>query len=276
MVSRSQKYWQEILLFAAIILFAAFLRLYRLDQLPPGLHYDEAFKGVAARKIIAGTERPVFFSENLTEEPMRIYATALTDVLFGESTWSLRLSSALAGILNVAALYLLARALFRSRWVAALAAFTLAILYWHVNFSRLGMEPILTPLTMTLAFAFLWRALKGDKCRVTSDVAVHPPPVTRHPSLDFALAGFFLAATQYTYKAALFVPFLAAGFIGLEILIDRKFWARYRRGLLIFALVAVLFFAPRGLYFVAHPSEFIERPSTVTVASSGVGTLAEN
>ena len=189
--------WIEILIFVAILLLATFLRVYRLDQLPPGLHYDEAFKGVEARKVIAGTERPVFFQENLTEEPMRIYSTALTFVLFGDSTWSLRLSSALAGILNIAALYLLARALFRSRWIAALASLVLSILYWHINFSRLGMEPILTPLMITLSFGFLWRAF-------------HPPLQSRGRMGkswgDFALAGFFLAATQYTYKAALFVP----------------------------------------------------------------------
>ncbi len=262
--------WIEFAVFIAIILLAAFLRVDRLDQLPPGLHYDEAFKGVQARKIIDGSERPIFFTENFTEEPLRIYATALDFVLFGDSTWSLRLVSAFAGILNVAALYLLARVLFRSPWVAALAAFTLAILYWHVNFSRLGMEPILTPLMMTLSFGFLWRALR---------------PIPQLPALtgkgarglsDFAIAGFFLGATQYTYKAALFVPFLVAGFLGLEILIDRKFWALNRRGLILFVLTAVLAFAPLGLYFIAHPSELIERPSTVSVASSGIGTLADN
>jgi 4-amino-4-deoxy-L-arabinose transferase-like glycosyltransferase len=268
--------WIEIFVFIAIMLLATFLRVYRLAQLPPGLHYDEAFKGVEARRVIAGTERPIFFQENLTEEPMRIYSTVLTFVLFGDSTWSLRLSSALAGILNVAALYLLARALFRSWRTAALAAFVLAILYWHINFSRLGMEPILTPLMLTLSFGFLWRALERGEGREARGKANQPSRAMRHSPLDFALAGLFLAATQYTYKAALFVPPLVVAFLGIEILIDRTFWARHRRGLAIFAVVAVLFFAPLGLYFVAHPDQFIERPSTVTVASSGIGTLVDN
>jgi 4-amino-4-deoxy-L-arabinose transferase-like glycosyltransferase len=256
LLSKSQL--QEMLLFAVIVLLAAFLRLYRLDQLPPGLHYDEAFKAVEARKVIAGNERPIIFRENLTEEPMMIYATAIAFTLFGESTWVLRWVSAMAGILTIAALYLLARALFQSRLAAALSAFTLVILYWHLNFSRLGMEPVLTPLTMALAFAFLWRAYRTGR------------------AVGFVLAGVFLGATQYTYKAALFAPFLAAAVIGLEILLDREFWARQRRGLILFALAAVWVFAPLGLYFVSHPSEFVERPSTVTVAASGVMTLADN
>ena len=274
--------WLELGLFIAIIAFATFLRVYRLDQLPPGLHYDEAFKGVEARKIITGAERPIFYSENLTEEPMRIYGTALTFVLFGDSPWSLRLVSAIAGILNVAALYLLARVLFRSRSMAALAAFVLTILYWHVNFSRLGMEPILTPLTMTLSFGFLWRALTpipsrmGDGRRSPERSGGEGGAQRWRRSWDWGLAGVFMGATQYTYKAALFVPFLAAAFIGLEIVLDREFWTLNRRGLVIFALTAVLVFAPLGLYFVAHPGEFIERPSTVSIASSGLEPLADN
>jgi len=285
----------QVLVLSAIILLAALLRFYDLNQLPPGLHYDEAFKGVMARQLITGPDRPIFFTENLTEEPMMEYATALSFLIFGDAAWHIRLVSAFAGIITVIALYFLARAIFQSRWLAALAAFVLAILYWHVNFSRLGMEPILTPMTMTLTFVFLWRAMNR-----------HPnPPPSADPSaplrsaqdadkgggkisssvrlglsngggLGWGLAGFFFASAQYTYKAALFFPGVVVAFLGIEILSDRKFLRQNWRGLVIFALVAVLFFAPLGLYFVAHPEQFLERPSTVTVASSGASTLIDN
>ena len=223
---------QEILWLAMILLLAAFLRVYRLDQLPPGLHYDEAFNATMAHRVLTGIERPIFFTEDMTEEPLAIYVTALSFALFGETPWAIRLVSALAGIVTIAALYALARAMFRARLTAALAAFTLAILYWHVNFSRLGMEPIFTPLMMTLAGAFLWRALQ---------------PIPQSSSLAgrgarglglFALAGIFLAATLYTYKAAFFAPILFAAFIGLEILLDRKFGTQNGRGLIILVIVA--------------------------------------
>src|SRR5512146_3046374 len=99
---------QELLLFIAILLLAAFLRLYRLDELPPGLHYDEAFNATEAQKVLAGVERPLYFTGDLTEEPLAIYTTSLVFGLVGASPWSLRLVSALAGILTVAALYALA------------------------------------------------------------------------------------------------------------------------------------------------------------------------
>ncbi len=251
----------DLFIVAAIILLAAFFRLYRLDQLPPGLHFDEAFNATMAQRVLSGVERPIYFTEDLTEEPMAIYITALAFGIFGASPWSIRLVSALAGIATVAALYFLARVLFQSRWTAALAAFVLAILYWHINFSRLGMEPIFVPLTMTLAFGFLWRAMFS--------------PLQGGGELGWGVTGIFLAATQYTYKAALFVPVLFILFIGSEILIDRKFWTRHGRGLVICVIIAVLVFAPLGLYLATHPAQFFERPSTVT-ASTTASTIVDH
>lgn len=300
---------KEILVVLAIVLVASILRLYNLDQLPPGLHYDEAFKGVMARKLIVGPDRPIFFTENLTEEPMMQYATALSFLIFGDTAWHIRLVSAIAGIITVVALYFLARQLFQQRWVAWLGTFVLAILYWHLNFSRLGMEPILTPMTLTLAFVFLWRGIYSHpnplpfaNPRQTGE-GVSLLPLSAHPERSvakskdadrgsgcgvvrhsqgwgrwgaLALAGFFLASTQYTYKAALFVPFLVVAFFGVEIVVERGFFRQNWRRLIFCALVAVLFFAPLGLYFVAHPEQFLERPTTVTVVSSVTTTIFDN
>ena len=256
-----KKSWQDLLVFTAILLLASVLRLYRLNELPPGLHYDEAFNATMARNVLLGIERPIFFREDLTEEPMAIYVTALSFAIFGQNPFALRLVSALAGIATVAALYFLARTLFQSRFTAALSALTLAILYWHINFSRLGMEPIFTPLMLTLAFVFLWRGI--------APIPI-PSPVSDEGGAQGwgLLAGVFLAATLYTYKAALFVPLLIAAFLGLEILIDRTFWTRYRRALIIFAVSAILVYAPLGLYLATHPSEFLERPSAVAATAS--------
>ncbi|MEW5719895.1 MAG: glycosyltransferase family 39 protein [Chloroflexota bacterium] len=262
-----RKPWQEILALTALLLLAAFLRVCQLDQLPPGLHYDEAFNATMAHRVLTGVERPIFFTEDMTEEPMAIYVTALAFGLFGETPWALRLVSALAGIATIAALYALARALFHSRATAALATFVLAILYWHVNFSRLGMEPIFTPLMLTLAGVFLWRAVTSETKSASKS------RITHHVSL-FILSGIFFGATLYTYKAALFAPILFAAFVGLEILLDRKFWAQNGRGLIILVIAAVLVFSPLGLYLATHPEQFFERPGTV--AALDATTLADN
>jgi 4-amino-4-deoxy-L-arabinose transferase-like glycosyltransferase len=268
---------QEILLVSAILCVATFLRVYRLAQLPPGLHYDEAFNATMAYRVWMGIDRPIFFTEDMTEEPLAIYVTALAFALLGETAWTIRLVSALAGIATVAALYALARMMFRARIVAALAAFTLAILYWHVNFSRLGMEPIFTPLMLTLAFTFLWKGIAQGSTSHVSRFTSHVSRFTSHVSrftFHLALAGIFFAATLYTYKAALFVPILFAAFIGLDILLERKFWVENWRGLVLLVSVAILAFAPLGIYLATHPEQFFERPSSV--AAFDVGTIADH
>jgi 4-amino-4-deoxy-L-arabinose transferase-like glycosyltransferase len=272
----SRRRWLEALVLGAILLLAAMLRLYRLEQLPPGLHYDEAFNATMAHRVLTGIERPIFFTEDMTEEPMAIYAAALSFALFGETPWALRLVSALAGILTIAAVYAFARTLFQSPFTAGLAALTLAILYWHVNFSRLGMEPIFTPLMMTLAFALLWRALARSEERGTAERVMTNMPRSRfmHHVSFFALSGVFFAATLYTYKAALFVPILIAAFVGMEVLIDREFWMQNGRGLVILVIVAVLVFSPLGIYLATHPAQFFERPGSVVSPNAQI--LADN
>ncbi|MBI5302233.1 MAG: glycosyltransferase family 39 protein [Chloroflexi bacterium] len=267
--------WRDLAICGAIVLLAACLRLYALDALPPGLHYDEAFNATMARNVQLGIERPIFFREDLTEEPMAIYLTALSFAIFGPSPWALRLVSALAGIAGVAALYFLARAFFASRWFAALATLILAILYWHINFSRLGMEPIFTPLMATLAFGFLWRGiyphpnpLPSAKIADRKESKFPPLQSGAQAGLGWGLAGIFLAATLYTYKAGLFVPILAAAFLVSQISYASDFLERHWRGILIFGVVAILVYAPLGLYFVAHPDEFWQRPQSVAATAS--------
>ncbi len=250
---------RQIFLASAILLLALWLRVYRLAELPPGLHFDEGFNATMAYRVMTGIERPIFFTEDMTEEPMAIYVTALAFALFGETTWTLRLVSALAGLVTVAALYALARALFRARGIATLAALILAILYWHINFSRLGMEPIFIPLMLTFALYFLVRALQPTSSHQPDD----SPPQPRARRVHVVLAGVFLAATLYTYKAALFVPILFATFIVVESLANRKFLARHGRDVVVIVSVAILVFAPLGIYLAAHPEQFLERPSSV-------------
>lgn len=100
---------------SVILWLALFLRVWQLDTLPPGLHYDEAFNGVMARDVLRGVQRPIFFTANFGEEPLHMYVEAGVFALLGESPWSIRLTSAFFGVLFVAAVYACARAFFRVR-----------------------------------------------------------------------------------------------------------------------------------------------------------------
>ncbi len=246
--------WEAMALLL-IVLLAAALRLWSLKTLPPGLHFDEGFQGVTARALLEGAAPQLFFEADMGEEPIAIYLVALALGLLGQEPWVIRLASAAIGILTIPLVWVLGRELFQSRVAGLGAALVLAILYWHVSFSRIGMEPILVPFFATLAFAALSWGLN------TSHWAA------------FALFGLAVGGSLYTYKAGYFVPILALGFVGLAAIIERGFLRRYGRSLALAALVAVLVAAPIVIYFATHLANFLQRPASV--ASSGQ-TLADN
>jgi 4-amino-4-deoxy-L-arabinose transferase-like glycosyltransferase len=262
----------EAVALVLIILLAAALRFYRLTALPPGLHYDEAFKAVTASGLLQGERPRLFFESDMGEEPLAMYLVAGALALAGGEPWAVRLPSALVGTLSVPLAWWLGRELLstariersglrkrespllRRQLVGLGSALVLAVLYWHVSFSRIGMEPILVPFFAMLAFAALARALNGG-----------------NRGWSWMLTGLALGGSLYTYKAGYFVPFLAALFVGYAAIVERGFLRRHWRGLLLAALVFLAVAAPIGIYFATHPANFLQRPASVAVTGEAGG-----
>ena len=183
---------------------ASGVRLWQIDRLPPGFHFDEAFEGLEAWHILTDpTYRPIFLLGNFGVPPLNAYANALTFGvfnLFGGSAGptAMRLTAAIFGVIGVAVLYGLAHELRHvsndrvrpSLLFPLFAAATLALMRWHIHFSRMGIEPIIVPLLWSAATAlFLYGRRTGRW-------------------LSFVGSGSVLAAGMYTYQGAWFIPFL--------------------------------------------------------------------
>src|SRR3954471_25012422 len=84
-----------------IVLVAAVLRLWRLDQFPPGLSVDEAYNLLDAQNILHGA-RPLFLPDNAGREALYSYWQALLVALLGPHALALRVASAAIGIATVA------------------------------------------------------------------------------------------------------------------------------------------------------------------------------
>lgn len=130
-----------------IIIIAAFLRLYKLDQVPPSLSWDEAAVGYNAFTIANwgkdewGNFFPLAFkSFGDDKNPVHIYSTALSVRLFGLSEFTTRLPMAIYGVLNVLLLFYLARLFFKSDLAGIIAAFFLAVSPYNLQFSRFNHE----------------------------------------------------------------------------------------------------------------------------------------
>jgi 4-amino-4-deoxy-L-arabinose transferase-like glycosyltransferase len=239
---------RELTFLILIVLMAAFLRLYRLDEVPPGLHGDTAYKGVAANRILRGEAYPIFFEESWGGvEPMYMYLLALVFRVAGATPLAIKALSAVIGIITVAVFYLLVRELFRSVMIGLLASSWLAISYWHVGYSRLGWEIILAPLFAIVTLFFFWRGLESGRWR------------------EFVWAGLAMGASLYTYQAMRFLPILFVSYAGYRTLTEKGFWKKYGLKLGLSFCVAVLVFAPLGVYFATHSDAFLRRAAEVSI-----------
>lgn len=229
-----------------ILWLTLFLRVWQLDTLPPGLHYDEAFNGTMARDVLRGINRPIFFVDNFGEEPLHLYVEALLFSFLGESPWAIRLTSAIFGFLLIVAVYAAARAFFpRSDLLAIVAAFIAATLYWAINFSRIGIETNSMPALLTLSAAAIAHAYRKMTWRWVIG------------------AGFLIGATIYTYLASrVWLPTVFLWFLYLLLFhraAVRENWSRW----LVMGAVTIITLAPLGYFFLTNPVAFSGRSGTV-------------
>src|SRR5471030_1477774 len=93
---------------AAVLLFAAAVRLIGIDSLPPGLFQDEAVNGVNVFTILAGHPQ-MYYGER---EPLFMYTLALVSLVLNPGTLAMRVTSALVSVSAVACGGALGRRLF--------------------------------------------------------------------------------------------------------------------------------------------------------------------
>lgn len=132
-----------------VMLVAALPRLLELNDLPPGFHGDEAVAGIEARRILDTGPIGAYSREALGVPAGMFYWVAAVMSVAGESMFSVRLAFALVGIATVGMLYGAVRVAF-DRQTGVLAALILAVMVWHVHFSRIALIPLGMPFFMTL------------------------------------------------------------------------------------------------------------------------------
>ncbi|MBI3385656.1 glycosyltransferase family 39 protein, partial [Candidatus Gottesmanbacteria bacterium] len=135
------------LILALIVIVAAFLRFYKLGQVPFGFYQDESAIGYNAYSILStgkdeyGLRYPLYFkSFGDYKLPMYIYLTALSERFFGIHEWAVRLPSALFGTLTVFVLYLFVLELTGKRTLSFVASAVLTFNPWHIHYSRATFE----------------------------------------------------------------------------------------------------------------------------------------
>ena len=189
---------------AAILFFilavAALFRFYQLNIIPPGFTHDEAGHGHDAIAIVDGA-RPLYETVGYGREPLYDYVVAWVMPLLGEGYETLRIVSALAGLLLIVIMHFWVRRSFDVPTAIATSAF-LATSFWAVMVSRQALRSTLLPTLFAASIYFTWQAVRPYAIQQT--LQRRWPIISRLAS--YVLAGVFLGLAFMTYMAARVLP----------------------------------------------------------------------
>ena len=239
-------HWVTIALLG-ILLLALFFRVNQISTIPSDPESDHVEASKDVWDILQGQYR-IFFPRNTGREPTQFYLTALLSKVFGYGWLTLRLTMALVGVLNVIPMYFLGKELLDRRF-GLLAAFFVAISYWHVIISRIGLRIVLSPLWTAATLYALLRALR-----------------TRRRN-DFLLAGTCLGLGLFGYYAFRIVPLLVIAFCLVKLLIDRGPGFRFGQfavNVTLLVVTSVLVFLPMMRFMYDEPKMYWYRALTRT------------
>ncbi|HET6444475.1 MAG TPA: glycosyltransferase family 39 protein, partial [candidate division Zixibacteria bacterium] len=234
---------QDLIALLFLTVLALIPRLYRLSSAPPGLNADELFNAVDAISLGPGNWQ-IYFEGNFGRESLFLYLMAIPLKLFGQEIWALRLPAVLLGTGTVLLAYLIGKQAFNRR-IGFIAGALIAVSLWPIMQSRWGLRAVSLTFFTALTVYLYGRLLNHEGRGIGGWLA----------------AGFALGLTMYTYIPARLFPLVIAGWLLWLSILDTG-WLRRQWPKIVLSLgVALLVFAPFGLYMIRYPDKFDQRVS---------------
>lgn len=233
-----------------VLLTGYWLRTTALEQYPPGVSNDEA-KNLIDSVYIAQTGRTPFYEDEGRPEPINRIVAAIGSILYGNSVWAFRLTSAFWGLLTLASAYWATTQCFfdrspSTRKLAGLfATIALTVALGHITVTRSLYRAVPLPFFTLLAIGFTARGLRNYHWR------------------DFVWIGVFLALGIYTYTSGFIVPVI---FIPLGIILflfHRHEWQKWLPRLILTGAVLAILTSPVIYLLLTQPSAVLARASDV-------------
>ncbi len=220
-----------------------FFRLHALNEVPGEMFSDHAEKLLDVSSVLNGGHL-IFFPRNTGREAVQMYLTAVVAVLGGTglSFMSLKIGTALAGLLALPFIYLIGKRV-GGRWVGLFAFLLCGIAYWPNVISRIGLRFPLYPLFAAPAIYFLIRGFQ-DRSRNS-----------------LLLAGLMIGLGMHGYSPFRIVPLLILMAFVIYFTLCRSDEERSNLGFnfLLVALAALIVFLPLMRYMTEDPMNFGER-----------------
>lgn len=263
--------WTAIALLI-ILCVGGYFRFANLAAYPPEMTSDHVEKVLDSQNISEGYS-PVFLPNNGGREIVQFYTLALIHNVVGVPIDFnlLKLLTAIEGMLGLLAAWWWGREMVGEsdqelgNLTGLIMAALLAVSYWHIMLSRLGLRIVLTPMIVSLTMIYFVRALRHNR------------------RIDYVKTGLALGVGLYMYQAVRMVPLLlivglilvlvvpvGAGILRrrtlnlgspLRILIALYLRRQYLFSFAALVIVAAAVFAPLGHFMVEYPDSFWQRTS---------------
>jgi 4-amino-4-deoxy-L-arabinose transferase-like glycosyltransferase len=248
-MNRSHQLGGERLYIVGLTLLAFAVRIVALEGVPPGWRDDELINIHALSAKLLDGQFLLYFTDASGHEPLYHWLQAGMNAIGGYNVLSGHLLSVLLGTLSIPLNYVLVRRLFEKR-VAALASLGLALSFWSLMYSRIGLRHINLPPVALTVFYLIWYPLDGR----------------RGPTRWWPLfLGCALATSLYVYPAARLLPAVLVAFGLYLALFQRKRFRRVRNGYALALVVAAL---------LALPLFLAIRQGSNVAAAQGIGADA--
>ncbi len=228
-----------VLLVLMLAVLGGALYATRLGYAPIYVMHDESQFALQSQSIAAtghdlsGRFMPVFFTEPefpAGRDPMIMYATAAILKLLPFSESSVRLPTALVGVLDIVLVFFVARVALGSNACALLAAVLIALTPAHFIRARLALSPYYS---IPFVLLWLWTVIEFDR-----------QPTARRA----ALAGAWLALGVYTYLACVVMMPM---YLAATCVLAYKHRDAKAGGVAIVAFAIVL--VPMLIWYATHP-----------------------
>jgi len=235
-----------VVLTLALITVAFLLRVYLDNRIPAVLTGDEAAAGIAAESFTTGAMNNIFITAWYAFPSFFFTIPAFFIGLLGHTTAALRIPSALAGALTVAATFFFARAMFgkRTAWYAAVF---MAVLHFHMNFSRIGLNNIWDGLWYVVTIGSLWYGWEKDRRNA------------------YLLAGLSLGISQYFYSSSRTILIMIFGWVVMAAIFDRARLQRAWVNLFLMLFMTGIVVLPLAWYYLIFPNTFMEPMARVAL-----------
>ena len=248
-------------IFILVLILAIFLRVYKLNDFPPGLYSDETSFGYNAYSLLKtgrdefGTSWPLSFkSFGDYKPPMTVWLTLSSIAILGLTEFAVRLPSAVAGITSVIIVYFLTREIFSIDnripnlnkkyllYLPVISALLLTISPWHLHFSRSSMLVGIELMFISAGLLFFLKALKKQIFLPVSAIC-------------------FSGAIYTYYGSRITIPLLV---VGLLLIFKNELW-KLKKTLLLSALLGLILIMPLFLAILKEPEVLTGRAKTVSV-----------